>query len=413
MTVHTGLKARSMATTGQVTKPAVLAFAPGRWDGLWMNRQQLLSRLARRGWPVTYSTGALTVWDRGSDLWQTAPWINSYEAQDGVSVETPGKMLLRWPRFATADRLVVRLHAASLARRERRVASDTIAHVFHPLFQPYAKALGCRWTIYHAYDVYAQQPGWTDSMARMEEELIASADIVIASGAAILNALPGVDRERSVVLPNGADSAEFALGPTLPCPEDLSRIPQPRIGYIGNVNRKIDFPMIAALAQERPDWHWVMVGPVRESGLAAPAEDPQIASAYHLCRQLPNVHFLGHKDRTELPAYAGHMTVNTICYRGDEGWWTSAMPLKLHEYLATGTPVVSLDLTDLHEHADVVRLVDSVDGWRRAIEAALNDRSSAAQARRRDLALANSWDERVDRLEHLLEGMVRGDQETS
>ncbi len=102
------------------------------------------------------------------------------------------------------------------------------------------------------------------------------------------------------------------------------------------------------------------------------------------------------------------MTVNTICYRGDEGWWTSAMPLKLHEYLATGNPVVSIDLPDLREHDDVVALVNGVDGWRRAIKTALSDRSPNAAARRRDVALANSWEDRVDRLEQLLETMRSG-----
>ena len=43
-----------------LARPTILAFAPNEWSGPWMNRQQLLSRLAARGWPTYYSTGALS-----------------------------------------------------------------------------------------------------------------------------------------------------------------------------------------------------------------------------------------------------------------------------------------------------------------------------------------------------------------
>ncbi len=218
MTSLEPLRSPSATSTRQAARPAVLAFAPSGWDGLWMNWQQLLSRLAARGWPVTYSTGALSTWDRGSAEWDSAPWINSYQMRDGVCVETPGKALLRWPRFAAADRLAVRLHAATLARRIGRGASETIAHIFHPVFQPYAKALDCRWTVYHAYDVFSQQPGWTDAMARMEEELVASADLVIASGAAILDALQGTAPARSAVLPERRGFHCLRVGPASALP---------------------------------------------------------------------------------------------------------------------------------------------------------------------------------------------------
>jgi hypothetical protein len=304
--------------------------------------------------------------------------------------------------------MVVYFHAAALRRLRRGVPSDSIAHIFHPEYQPYAKAMGCRWTVYHAYDLFAQQPSWTDRLARMENDLVSSADLVIATSPTVLHALRGADPDRSAVVPNAADSKAFALGPGLPCPADLAAVPRPRIGYIGNINRKVDFPMIAALAQERPQWHWALVGPVSQAGPGAPDNDPVLASAYRTCVQLTNVYFLGAKPHAELPAYAGHMDVNTICYRGDQGWWNAAVPLKLHEYLATGHPVVSIALQDIEEHAGVVAFVHGVDGWRTAIDAALADQSATLAARRRDTALANSWDARVDQLERLLKTMMAG-----
>jgi hypothetical protein len=100
------------------------------------------------------------------------------------------------------------------------------------------------------------------------------------------------------------------------------------------------------------------------------------------------------------------MDVNTISYRADRGWWNAAAPLKLHEYLATGRPVVSVDLPDIRAFADVVRFVRDRTGWIDALEAALNERSAQAMERRRRVARANSWDDRVDLLEHHLGMMV-------
>lgn len=385
--------------------PAILAFAPNDWAGPWMNRQQLLSRLAARGWPVCYSTGALTVWHRGTEDWRTASWLGRHERHDGVLVDRPGKICTRWPRLRAFDAGVVRAYCAMPLRRAGADPANAIAYVFHPSFHPYVDALGCRWTVYHPYDAFARQPGWSEQLAREEAALVACVDLVIASSPEILSGLPGADARRALVLTNGADALAFARGPALPCPPDLAAIPRPRIGYTGRLTRKVDFPLIETMARQRPDWNWALVGPVQSSGIGDVEADPAIARAYRACRELPNVHFLGAKPHTDLPAYAGHMDVNAMCYRSDgDGWWRAISPLKLHEYLATGRPVVSADLGAVRPFADVVSNARGGHGWIAAIERALREDSAVARARRREVARANSWDKRVDRLEEALLG---------
>lgn len=367
-----------------------------------MNRQQLLSRLAARGWPITYSTGALTVWERGTDDWNEAPWLGSHETIDGVRVDRPGKSQARWPRMRLWDEWAVKRHAATLLRQAGRDRSNAITYIFHPSFQPYVDALRCRWVVYHAYDAYALAPGWSDELARMEAKLVARADLVIASTEMILARLDGAKTRGSLVITNGADAAAFAAGTELPCPPDLARIPQPRIAHIGRLNRKIDFRVIAETARRRPHWNWVLVGPVPEEGPGNPESDDRIADAYRACRKLPNVHFLGAKPHTRLPAYAGHMDVNALCYRRDEGWWTAGSPLKLHEYLASGKPVVSVEMDAVREFAHVISIASDIDGWIAAIERSLAGQVNATLRKRREIAFANSWDIRVDRLERAL-----------
>lgn len=402
--------ASSRFDAGRARRPHIFAFAPNGWNGPWMNRQQILSRLGRRGWPVTYSTGPLSWWQRQSDAWREAPWFSTFEMRDGVLVEIPGKTLPSWPRAGLYDRFVQRRHAALLLRQARCAPSAALAYVFHPSFLDVAAALDARWLVYHAYDVFALQPGWSDDLARAEATLLHRADLVVASSPSVAEGMHRAGRDDVMVLPNGGDARAFEAGAQQPCPADLAGIPRPRIAYIGNINRKVDFPMIATVARCRPDWHWVLVGPVATTGSGAPASDPKVAAAFGACRELPNVHFLGHKPHGELPAYAAHMDVNTMCYRSDRGWWKAATPLKLHEYLAAGRPVVSSDLKDIRAFADVVAFARNMDEWQGAIEAALLDRSPQAVERRRRVARANSWDGRVDLLEQRLDAMISGDR---
>src|SRR3546814_3716920 len=63
-----------------------------------MARQHLYTRLARRGWPVVYSTGPQSLWERHSEKWRRGgllPTFDRVEAGDGavVMVDRPGKGL--------------------------------------------------------------------------------------------------------------------------------------------------------------------------------------------------------------------------------------------------------------------------------------------------------------------------------
>ncbi len=387
--------------------PAIYAFATNTWDGPWMNRQQLLSRLARRGWPVIYSTGALSVWDRDSEEWRNAAFTAKQRREDHVQVDVAGRFPPTWPSRKFYDRWAVATYCRGLKRRAAvPPGRATIAYLFRPRFLPYAQALGCRYLVYHAADIYSQMPGWSPELARLEEETVLRADLIIGTTASVLAALPGRGPAPRRVLHNAADAAAFAEGPSLPCPDDLAAIPRPRIGYIGHLNRKVDFNLIAAIARARPNWQWVLVGPVPE-GVGHPSQDAAVAAAFMDCQHLPNVHFLNYKPPSALPRYVGHMDVNVMIYRQDQdGWWSSAYPLKLHEYLAGGRPVVSTPLSEIQPLGHIVDMVDTQEKWLASIERALTKGGVGTAKERQAVAFANTWDARVDQLEGWLRELV-------
>lgn len=388
-------------------RPACYAFSTNAWQGPWMNRQQLLSRLGHRGWPVIYSTGVPSVWERNSTSWRMAPLFGRQYESDGVRVDIAGRFLPVWPSRPRYNDWVVARYCAALKRRGRVPRGrEGIAYLFLPEFLSYAHSLGCRYLVYHAVDDYAQTSGWTREMERLQEAAVARADLVLATTEDTLSRLPAGGSAPRRVLHNGADVAAFASGPGLPCPEDLARIPHPRICYVGVLNLKVDFNVIAAIARARPAWQWVMVGPTIR-GLGHPSSDPKLAEGYEICCRLSNVHFLGTKTVGELPAYVGHADVNVMCYRHQEaGWWNAGYPLKLHEYLAAGRPVVSAPLTSVKPFAHVVDLAGSDVEWMRALDRAFLHGGVGTLEGRRAVAWENTWDLRVDQLENWLSEMV-------
>jgi len=85
-------------------------------------------------------------------------------------------------------------------------------------------------------------------------------------------------------------------------------------------------------------------------------------------------------------------------------------PLKLHEYLACGKPVVATPLENLREFADVLRFAETPAEWEAAVGAAVDDTSPSACARRIAVAQDNSWLPRVDHVGGLFVDTLAGNR---
>lgn len=374
--------------------------APNRWHGPWMNRQQLLSRLAAQGAFVAYSTGQWHSWHRHEPDWRAAPAFGRVEHADGVRIAHAPRWLLRVPRLPRVDRFAIRLEARRLRRLlPKGGRAGFTLYVFHPMFQPYVEALRPTHLIYHAYDLFALTPDWTDEMARREQWLLDHADLRIASSEITAAHLEQSGGRRVQRLPNAADVHRFDQAGREPIPADLAAIPRPRIGYVGNINMKVDLALIAELARRQPQWHFVLIGQTGEM-------DNETAAALARCRDLPNIHELGGKAYTEIPGYVAHIDTALMAYRLRPQLWTMALsPLKLYEYLAAGRPTVSVDIAAIEPYRALVAVAGSPDEWEQAIASSLTDDSAGPQ-RRRDAVADDDWSARVATLQQWLTGLT-------
>jgi glycosyltransferase involved in cell wall biosynthesis len=381
----------------------VLAFGEAPWTDYWQTRQQLLTRLPAHGWRVCFTAGLLSRWDgRGTPHWQAAGWRARLRHDHGVAILEPSR-LNPLMHVAGIDRhLIGRFARDFLACVGETTGSAPIAYLFSPRFLPYVESLDGTRLVYHADDNFAAMRGWTDEQARMQEAVIARAELVVATTPNVAAWLGPAAAPKVMLLPNGADADAFEAGARAPCPGDLAAVPRPRISYVGSLNEKVDFPLLDALAAARPDWHWALIGktwPVRRF-------EGAMRAAVERCRTRANVHFLDEKPYWELPSYVAHCDVNTMIYRTDgEGWWRDIYPLKLHEYLATGLPVVSADVAAVRDFAEVVAICEGRESWLAALGEALAG-GRGTPALRIAVARANSWDDRASLLDAALRGIV-------
>jgi glycosyltransferase involved in cell wall biosynthesis len=175
----------------------------------------------------------------------------------------------------------------------------------------------------------------------------------------------------------------------------LSPIPRPRIGYTGVLKTHLDWPLICYLIVRHPEWSFVFVGP------HAPHADA--AEMIRLLGSRPNVYFLGAKSVEELSSYPQHFDVCMMPYRVD-GYTKYIYPLKVHEFLASGRPVVGTPIRSLQEFSHIITIADTPYAWSMALTDSLSaaaNRSERVDARR-SVARQHDWNILVRQVARIL-----------
>lgn len=385
---------------------SVIAMAPNAWSSSWRNRQHLLSRLARLGWNVVYSNGLLDSWRLKTAVRAATPLVGRFTIVDGgVKNFEQGLLPFRWSKHERIDRWSIRSHARRLLTSAGTPRPDVLL-LFHPAFWPYVECLQPRRLVYYMYDSLEGELAEGSAMARDWHALLERADLLIATSESIVDRMPASLRARVRVLHNGADIVTIRALEAAPCPRPIADIPMPRIGYSGAVNAKLDYALIREIATREPRWHWVLIGAEVDFSGAAESSWQVQSRAREDCRRLPNVHFLGALPHPDFLSALHHMDVNVLCNRSDAGWWQQAYPLKFHEYLASGRPVVSTPIASIASYREVTDFASTADEWIDALRRAIERGGVGSATSRREVAARNDWESRTALLESWLAGVL-------
>ncbi|WP_432826438.1 glycosyltransferase [Dactylosporangium sp. CA-092794] len=296
-----------------------------------------------------------------------------------------------------ANRLARVAAAAALRRWLDRRPARRVLWLDEDLAAPVAGRVGESAVVYDAADL-----DWTFTRPWNRRHLraglraaVGAADLVIASSSALPERLPPA-RRAPAVLANGCDPDLFTPdGATLP---RLAGLPRPLLGYAGAIDRRaFDAELVAAVARDHPEWTFVLAGPSTRAGRAP-------------LRRLPNVHLTGPVPYPAVPDLLRTCDVGLIPYRLG-GLVDYVHPKKCFEYLALGKPVVATPLPALSGLSDpaggAVRLAAGPARFAAAIAAALPAAACPrAAARRRAVALDNTWAVRGNVLRPLLDELL-------
>ncbi|MDX2244593.1 MAG: glycosyltransferase family 1 protein [Leptolyngbyaceae cyanobacterium bins.302] len=358
----------------------LVCFSHLRWDFVYQRPQHLLSRCAetRRVFvveePIVSADGScyLNISQRGCGVWVAVPYLPTELSEESAIA------LQRW--------------LLDILFAEAQIEAPILWY-YTPMAVPFTNHLKASAVVYDCMDELSAFKGAHPKLQAREAHLFNLADLVFTGGRSLYEAK---QHQHSDVhaFPSSIDAAHFTQARRLSeAPADQAMIPHPRLGFYGVVDERMDLALLDGVARARPDWHFVIIGPVVKI-------DPATLPNH------PNIHYLGGKSYQELPSYLAGWSVALLPFaRNDSTRFIS--PTKTPEYLAAGKPVVSTSIRDVvrpYGEENLVHIADTVPEFIAAIAASLDQNSTSEWLQRVDAFLSQtSWDLTWQAMESLIE----------
>jgi UDP-galactopyranose mutase len=358
-------------SAGGVRAPTLVCFSQLRWGFVVQRPQHLMNRAA--------ASARVIFWEEpmpGPDI--AEPRLDRFPQPNGLEVITP-----RLPEGLApeAEEAAVRVLLDQRLGEEPETAS-VIAWYITPMMLPFSRHIARSLTVYDNMDELSAFQNAPASLLALEEELLASADVVFTGGQSIYEA-KALRHPNIHPMPSSIDKAHFGRARRWNAPEPAGQagIPRPRIGWFGVVDERMDLGLVERLADLRPDWQFIIIGPVVKID---PARLPQRA----------NLHWLGKRDYEDLPAYLAGW---------DAGFFPAALndatrfisPTKTPEFLAAGVPLVATPIRDIarpYGELGLVSIAETAEEMAGALDRALHSTGAGWLAKVDAFLADKSWD---------------------
>ncbi|MFY9555723.1 MAG: glycosyltransferase family 1 protein [Blastocatellia bacterium] len=355
-----------------------------RWDFVYQRPQHLLSRCARERRVFFFEEPLFTP--------GAVPTLDVRMRENGVCIVTP--------------RLAEGLSDSEIQEAQQILIKDLfrecdirdhILWYYTPTALTFTRHLEPLAIVYDCMDELTGFKGAPSNLKQLEAELFAHADVVFTGGRSLYEAKRH-SHSNIHACPSSIDSDHFGqarLSP--PDPADQVSIAHPRLGFFGVIDERMDCELLAGIADARPEWQLIMIGPV-------------VKIDESVLPRRSNIHYLGGKGYDELPRYIAGWDAALLLFAHNEST-RFISPTKTPEYLAAGKPVIStsiLDVVSPYGEMGLVRVADGVKDFVAAIEAALNeDARSPEWLERVDRFLAKeSWDSTWLRMMRLMDSAI-------
>lgn len=360
----------------------LLCFSHLRWDFVFQRPQHLMSRFAQLGRTIFWEEARH---QEGRDL----PRLDLRVCdKSGVTIATPVLPL-------GSDRLQeIACLRTLLDDMLRDHKGPVIRWYYTPMMLPFSEHLAAECVVYDCMDELANFKGAPPELIPLEEKLFQQADIVFTGGYSLYEAKR--DRHLNIhPFPSSVDVDHFRKarwsGEDRPEQAAMSR---PRFGFYGVIDERMDLELLARLADARPEWSIIIVGPVVK------------ISESDLPRR-PNLHYLGGRSYADLPDYVRGWDVALMPFAINEAT-RFISPTKTPEYLAAGRPVVSTPIMDVVRHyggIEAVKIAETPEAFLSDCEEALAlSRTSGQWQEEVEAVLAEtSWDRTFGQMADLID----------
>ena len=357
----------------------LVCFSHLRWNFVFQRPQHLLTRCAAERRVFYVEEPVVNEVENSAVLEVTH--------HSGVTVITP-----HLPRHLSCEPdLEAAMTCLLDAFLARNAVDRPVLWYYTPMALAFSRHLSARAVVFDCMDELSAFAAAPPELRAFESELLSRADVVFTGGQSLYEAKRSAHHNVHAV-PSSVDVAHFAQARMAKSePEDQAPIGRPRVGYFGVIDERMDLGLLESVADARPDWHLVMIGPVVKI-------DPAVLP------RRPNIHYLGPKTYADLPRYIAFWNVALMPFARNEAT-RFISPTKTPEYLAAGKPVVSTSIRDVvrpYGKHGLVRIADDAASFVDACEAAMAEEPTARIAQADRFLKTMSWDRTWRRMSDLL-----------
>lgn len=380
-----------------MNKKQVIVVSAGNWEGIQHRPHHFTKRMKRSGWDVYYVEPPVTLIAPLKNKEVTTTWKNW---RKGIRKTVEGINIVSLPPvfpFANKNRAINKMNQKIIGKALKKgIPSNGVVTRYLYTFLPNAVDLlqDFRFdkVIYDCVDDHGSFTGLInpDVVGQMEKELMNESYVCFATAQQLLD-----DRktwcDNFHLIQNGAELEHFSIvqEKELPIPSDMKQINGPVVGFIGGISDWIDLDIVYQTAKLRGDIQFIFVGPA----------DTNISKF----DGMKNVHFLGSKDYEKLPNYIQYFNICLIPFKINK-LTKSVNPIKMHEYLAAGKPIISTPLPEVLKYKDVINIVNNPQEFSQTIDSILaTEQTKEIIIKRQKIAEMNSWDARWKKALSLIE----------
>jgi glycosyltransferase involved in cell wall biosynthesis len=252
--------------------------------------------------------------------------------------------------------------------------------------------------IYDCVDYYGSYSPEEDCiLAYVENSLILMVDYFFVNSKTLYDLHKST--RIAVLVPQGFRYNEFQiqnLPSTLIIPRD-----KPIVGYIGGINYRLNYKLLINLVMDNPQYNFVFIGPIEKINLkyfenhTKPLIDKLFSCSN--CLSYPK------QPADTLLSVIEQFDIGIIPYDLKYKTNVYSYPMKLFEYFYAGKPVISTSIKELLLFPNYVKIADTYQEWSSQISCLLKTPwNKKLQQKQRDLAIANSWERKIETIVNTL-----------